>query len=577
MATAFASPAFFDAASVGTAAGRGEAHRLLQRRAELLQQRTLHDHLWQDQIELMLPGAADITHVRSPGSSRTDRLFDTTAILASQTLAANLMGSVTNQAIVWAKMAFRDALLKDNQTVSAWLDAVDHIMMAAYNASNFYQAAHTYYLNLAIFGTAAMYVGSMEHLSRAQALEVYLRFHTLSTGHYVIAENAYGRVDTLFRDLVLTPRQARQQFGEVAISAQLREQAQNPLTMDSPKRFVHCVYPRADVYPGKLGSRNMPYVERYLEVDTQHICGRGGYEEFPFLVSRWEVVGDGPWGFGPGHMALPDVRTINTLRELMLLQLQLWVQPPLTALDEQVIGNISLESLAVNIISQPDALKPLDLTGRPDLVKIEEETLRKSIRDLFFADALTGLPPVDATTMTAFEVAQRIEQMQRLMGPAFARLLSEMLDPLADRVFGLLWRAGVLPPVPREVVFAAQRNQGQLDVEYEGPLARAQRGVEVKAISESLAVAGQIVGLTQSPEVLDNIDMDLAWRVVAEANGTPRHLIRDTAQVELLRRARQEQQALLAQQAAQAQQAESLGKAAPMVQAMNEMGGMAAA
>jgi hypothetical protein len=347
--------------------------------------------------------------------------------------------------------------------------------------------------------------------------------------------------------------------------------------MDMPKRFVHAVYPRGDVQAGKLGSQNMPYVERYLELDTQHICGRGGYEEFPFLVSRWEVVGDGPWGFGPGHMALPDVRTINTLRELMLLQLQLWVQPPLTALEEAVVGNISLESLAVNVITRENALKPLDLTGRPDLVKIEEETLRQSIRGLFFADALAGLPPPDATTMTAFEVAQRIEQMQRLMGPAFTRLLSEMLDPLADRVFGILWRADVFPPVPREVVLAAQRNQGQLDVEYEGPLARAQRGSEVKAVSESLAVAGQIVGLTQNMAVLDNIDIDLAWRVVAEANGTPRHLIRDTAQVEMIRRAREEQQALLAQQAAQAQQAQNLGAAAPMVKAVNEMGAMAAA
>jgi hypothetical protein len=561
------------------AAGPGDAkaHRLLQRWSELTAQRLLHDQVWQDMVELVLPGAPDITRFRSPGQPRTDRLFDTTAILAAQTLAANLMGSVTNQAITWAKLSFRDQDLKDNQAVSDWLNSVDHVLMAAYNASNFYQAAHTFYLNLAIFGTAAMYAGSFERLGGGGTNELYLRFQTIPTGQYAMAENQRGRVDTLFRALTLTPRQARQQFGEVAISRQLRELCRDPRDMDRPKRFLHAVYPREDVQVGRLGNRNMPYAETYLEVDSRHICWEGGYEEFPFLVSRWETVGDSPYGFGPGHMALPDIRTLNTLKELMLLQLQLWVQPPLMAVDEAIVGSISLESLAVNTMTQLDALKPMDLGGRPDLVKLEEAELKKSIRDLFFADALTALPPAEASQMTAFEVAQRIEMMQRLMGPAFTRLLSEMLDPLADRVFGLLWRAGVLPPVPQAVIAAAQRNQGQLDVEYEGPLARAQRGSEVKAVSEALAVASQIVGLTQKLDILDNIDLDLAWRVVAEASGTPRHLVRDTVQVRRLREQRaqleEQMQALQAQQV----QAESLGKAAPMVKALTEASGIGAA
>jgi hypothetical protein len=557
-----------DTYSAPTGTSDSLVSRLLQRHGELLQQRTLYDHIWQDQVEFMLPGAADITRFRTPGSARTDRLFDTTAILAAQTLAANLMGSVTNQAITWAKLSFRDSQLKETQRVSDWLSTVDRIMMAAYNASNFYQAAHTYYLNLAIFGTAAMYVGAIERLDRARQYEMYLRFQTLSTGHYCIAENAEGKVDTLFRAFVLTPRQARQKFGEVAISRQLREQARAPMEMDRPKRFVHCVYPRADAQPGKGGARNMPYAEAYIEVDARHICMRGGYEEFPYLVSRWETVGEGPWGFGPGHMALPDVRTLNTLRELMLLQLELWVQPPLTVLEEAVLGAISLESLAVNVMTRENAIKPLDLTGRPDLVKLEEATLQKSIRDLFFADALQGLPPVDASKMTAFEVAQRVEMMQRLMGPAFTRLLTEMLDPLADRVFGMLWRAGVLPPVPEEVLQAAARNQGQLDVEYQGPLARAQRGVEVKAISESLAVATQIVQLTQQTAILDNIDLDLAWRLVAEANGTPRELVKDLAVVAQVRRLRQQQQAAVQAQVAAQHQAEQVRTLTPVVEAM---------
>jgi Bacteriophage head to tail connecting protein len=575
MSSAFALLPAMTAYSAGGASSP-KAASVLQRWSELLSQRTMHDYIWQDLVDMVLPGSADITHVRVPGESRTERLFETTAVQAAQTLAASLMGAITNPAIQWFRLRFREDDLSDNQEVATWLNACDEIMASAYNASNFYQAAHTFYLNLAVFGTAAMYSCSTERLGHKGSREAYLRFQTLPTGHYVIAENYLGKVDTLIRSFDLTPRQARQQFGEVALSRDLRLQAADPRHMDVPKRFLHAVYPRELTRQGGIGNKKMPYEELYLELDSRHVCWESGYEEFPFLVARWETLGTSPWGFGPGHIALPDVRTINTLRELMLLQLQLWVQPPLMQMEEAVIGSISLESLAVNVITREDALRPLDLTGRPDLVKLEEEALKKAIRESFYADALTGLPPADATTMTAYEVAQRIEQMQRLMGPAFTRLLSEMLDPLADRTFGLLWRAGVLPPVPRPVVEAARRNRGQLDVEYEGPLARAQRGVEVKAIGESLAVAGQIVGLTQKMDILDNLDLDGFWREVAKANGTPRHLIRDTAQVLRDRAERAQQQAMQQQAAMQAQQAESLGKAAPAIKAFTGMGAQAA-
>ena len=35
------------------------------------------------------------------------------------------------------------------------------------------------------------------------------------------------------------------------------------------------------------------------------------------LMSR-EKPSDAPWGFSPGHMALPDVRTLNLMKELQI-------------------------------------------------------------------------------------------------------------------------------------------------------------------------------------------------------------------------------------------------------------------
>jgi hypothetical protein len=399
---------------------------------------------------------------------------------------------------------------------------------------------------------------------------VQLQFKTLATGSYCIAENSDGRVDTLFRECWFSPRQAYQHFGE-GVSARTIERMRDAAQMDTPERYLHAVYPREDRRRDRLGNRNMPFVSCYLDCETKAIVQESGYEEFPYVVSRWETLSTAPWGFGPGHLALPDVRVLNKLTELNLEQLVLWARPPLTMLREGVIGAVSLEPYALNVVTQADALKTMDLTGRPDLVQIDKADLRQSLRDIFFIDALQGLPPPEASKMTAFEVAQRIEQMQRLMGPAFTRLLAEMLDPLADRVFGLLLRGGAFPLPPAEVIEAARQNAGQLDVVYEGPLARAQRGTDLRSIGDVVNIGGQIVGLRQDAEVLDNVDWDKAYRHASEVAGLPRALLRDARDVVILRQIRAQQAQQLQEADARREDAAAIGRVGPAMQALHQM------
>jgi hypothetical protein len=543
-------------------ASHNQAEELVRRYAALKTQRLTWEHDWQDLVRLLIPGHDDILELHDPGQSRTEQIFDGHPLRAPQILAANMMGTVTNQAIQWRRLKFRDEVLNETQAVNQWLHACDTRIMAAYGSSNFYQAAHSYYLNLGTFGTAAMYVGS-----RLGTDGTHLHFKTLPTGAYVIAENADGLVDTLFRELWLTPRQAVQMFGGEC-SPRMRELAETQDQMDTQQRFLHCVYPREDRNPARYDNQHMPYAGVYLEVEAQHICDETGFQEFPYLVSRWETLSRAPYGYGPGHLALPDVRMLNALRELHLQQLALWVQPPLKALQEGIIGNISLESRAVNVVRQMDALQPMDLTGRPDLVQIDQADLRRSIDDTFFVNALQALPPPDASNMTAYEVAQRIELMTRLMGPVFYRLLAEFLNPLEDRVFGIAWRAGALPAPPQEVLQAARTSNGQLDVDYDGPLARAQRGDDVKAIQGMVGLGTQMVQMTQSQDILDNLDWDENFRHAAEVAGIPRAYIRDMRDVVQMRQLRAQQAAALQQAQMQNESLSSMGRVAPLVEAL---------
>ena len=50
--------------------------------------------------------------------------------------------------------------------------------------------------------------------------------------------------------------------------------------------------------------------------------------------------------------------------------------------------------------------------------------------------------------MTATEVQVRYELMQRLLGPTLGRFQSEFLNPLIERVFGIMFRANAFLPAP---------------------------------------------------------------------------------------------------------------------------------
>jgi hypothetical protein len=163
--------------------------------------------------------------------------------------------------------------------------------------------------------------------------------------------------------------------------------------------------------------------------------------------------------------------------------------------------------------------------------------------------------------MTATEVQVRYELMQRLLGPTLGRFQSEFLNPLIERTFGIMLRAGALLPEPDVI-------QGQkIDVEYVGPLARSQRMEESVAIDRLYELAMNVVQV--DPSIMDNINHDEAIRLRGDLLGVPKIILRARDEVEELRE--QRQQAQQAQQQAEQQQ-QAAQAALTQGQAMSELG-----
>ena len=129
--------------------------------------------------------------------------------------------------------------------------------------------------------------------------------------------------------------------------------------------------------------------------------------------------------------------------------------------------------------------------------------------------------------MTATQVLQLVQEMQRLLGPMLGRQQAELLEPMIERVFGILLRAGMLPPVPEALAGVPLR------VDHVSPIARAQKAGDAQAVLRTLEAAEALAAL--DPAVTDLIDPDEGLRLIAEANGLPAKALRPAADVAALR------------------------------------------
>jgi hypothetical protein len=522
---------------------RASAKEILQQHAMMRSDFTQWEGMLQDLQDYFVPNKTPIlARLRQPGAKRTQKLFDSTAGDCVQRLTAAMHGNLTPSSAKWFFLKMRDKDLNDIQEVRQWLEECGNLIRQALNQSNMNSEISELYADLIVFGTAFMLE---EVRPKVQGKFGGLRFKTYACGSYFIAEDADGYVDTVFREFTMTARQILQKWGEeVKEKSERVRQALDTGKGQMRFNMLHAIYPR-DSYsdkPGRL-AREMPYASVYVCLDDRKILHEGGYEEFPGMAPRWSKSADEEMGRGPGWIALPDVKTLNRAKELGLKSWAKEVDPPLLVRDAAVIGDVDIIPGGQTVVScVPEgralstAVAPLDLKVKNDVNKFNINELVQSIRAMLYADQLILK---ESPQMTAEEVRARMELMQRILGPTLGRLETELLSRMIERTFAIMLREKALPMPPRAVLEAFRNNQADIDVEYEGPLARAQRNIEVEAIERSITRRTALVEAGVE-DAFDNLDIDKALRLVDKIGGVPEDVMRSEEDTEGIAAARAE-------------------------------------
>ncbi len=508
------------------------AERTLRRFGQLQANRSNFESLWQQVAERALPGSAQFTTRQMPGVQQTEKMFDATAALAVRKFATILESMLTPRTQQWHKLKAADDELGKLKPVSTYLEEVNRLLFRERYAptSNFSGQVGACYLDLAAFANASMLVDETPGYG--------LRYRALPLAETYFAENHVGMVDTIYRKFEYTARQAVQRWGEKC-PPKIHEVVER--TPDQAFTFVHAIEPHdGQPIPGVL--REHRYLSTYVCESEKAVVQVGGYYTFPAPIMRDLTSPGETYGRGPGVLVLPDVKMLNEMNKTVIRAAHKAVDPPLLLSEDGALSAFDQRPGALNHgglgPNGEQLVQAMDSKARVDIGLEMMQAKQQTINEAFFITLFQIL--VDNPRMTATEVLERAQEKGMLLGPLAGRQMSEFLGPMVERELDLLARAGRLPPMPDELLEVG----GEYKIEYESPLARAQRAEEGVAIVRTLETLLPMAEM--QPEVFDNFDLDETVRALGEINGMAAKLMRDPEDVAAMREARAQ-----AQQAAQ--------------------------
>lgn len=514
------------------------ADQIVKRLQALRSLRTRHESTWRECYDYTFPIRGEEFVSSSPDAATAlrgaARMMDNTLADSAMTLAASFLSGMTPSSSVWCEMDVDGA--SDDE--KRWLSNAAETVWANIHAANYDAAGFECALDAVVAGWFVLYVDQDRERGG-------LTFEQWPLGQcHIASSKPGGRVDTIIRSFKLTAEQAAHEYGLEALSEKTRELVKNK--PDTPVEFALEIKPRRTWAVGARLARNLPFSAVVVEVAERKAVKESGYHEFPCVVPRWWLIPGSPYATGQVLTALPNARQLNQLLLNETLATDLAVAGMWIAEDDGVLNpkTIKVGPRKVIVANSVDSMKPL-LTGSDFNVSFSKgEDLRRAIRKSMM---VTYLEPRDGPAVTATQAHIEVGMLRQLLGPIYGRMQAEWLAPMVERCFGLIYRAGVLPPPPESLA-------GRLvQIRYKSPVARAQMLEDVAAVERLMLNAEQMAQV--KPEVLDLIDGDEAVRVVADGLGVPQKVVRDQRRVQMLREARAEQQAQQAK-AEQAQQAQ---------------------
>jgi hypothetical protein len=430
-----------------------------------------------------------------------DSIINETPTLAMRICASGLFSGLMSPSRPWFNL---DPTISDSSNprlmaamtdplARLWLDEVRDRVLAVLAASNWYAAGAQMFQDVAVFGTSPMIIYTDK--------EDVIRCYVPCAGEYFLACGARLSVDTFYREFTYTVAQIVEFFGLENLPAEVQKFWQEGGgSIDKEFVVAHAIEPNFDLTPKAAAGKpiqilphHFPYREFYWLRGRQANgpLSLRGFEEKPFMATRWSTTSNDPYGRGPGMDALGGARQIQTQERRKGEYIDKMVRPPM-------VGDVSLEN-------KPSSIRPGEITyvnaqdGKQqfypafevnaqgmqplteDIAKVEGRINKAFFTDVFLMiSQMEGVQP-----RNEMELAQRIGEKITQLGPVI-ELFEQEVAPGISRVVNIMQRRDLLPPPPPSL------QNVPVSITYTSMMKMAQRAGETASMERTFATLGSL-------------------------------------------------------------------------------------
>ena len=458
-----------------------------------------------------------------PGQNKYSKTLDSTAIQSLQKFANRIQSGLFPPQQAWCRLTPGEQIPEERQTeVQQILDRYSEQMFSVMRQSRFDMAMGEFLMELAI-GTAVLLIQPGDEVEP-------IRYTAIPTFTISFDEGPRGSVEKIYRKLKRPFEVLDQEFPDINIPQEMVKRYEN-----DPTELVDLI---EATYYDKLSGK-VHY--QIINESAEHELVYRELNSFPWVVSRYMKTAGERYGRGPVLTALPDIRSLNKVKELGLKNASLSIGGVFTATDDGVLNPNTVRIVPGAIIPvarnggpQGESLRPLPRSGDANLSQFTANDLISSIKTIMLDESL---PPDNMSARSATEVQERMKQLSQNLGSAFGRLISETMYPIVRRTLELMNDLGMIE-LPLKV------NGLQVKISPTAPLAMAQNMEKVNEVLNFMQIAQ---GLGPQGQLF--INQDRAIDFIAENLGVPAS-IRTTPE---------EREALIQQAQAMAEMAQQQG------------------
>lgn len=478
---------------------------ILDRYDEARSRRSKYNSTMQEAGQYVWPNAQDMVRNmnQTEGQLRTVDLYDSTAVMAAYRMTSGIFTYLMPVGARWFEFMAQVHALNMNKDVQEWMSMATAATHKEIWRSNFQREMFVTIRSMIVFGTGVISVKRVGY-------EIVFNSHHI--GHMFFDENSRGEIDTVYRQIFYTVRQAVQEFKAENLSKSVLK-AYNAGKLNEKFEFVHVCAPNKDFDKTKIGASAKKVKSLYICIRDKAVVKEGGFDELPYLVARFAKVPGEIMGRGPAIEYLPEIKMLNRMKRTFIESSEKACNPPLIAEDDGVIGQpVTEPSGMIYIRSGAMVPTPLQTGTNVELNAELIEQQREVVREGFFYNDFQAL--AQYRNMTATEVQERVEEKIVHIAPAITALQKEIFSPLITRVLRLIIDAGIIEEPPMSLDY---------DIVYQGRLALAMSNIQTNAIEATLAKWAPYA----ESGVFSNVDFDTSFRMSWLNAGAPAEGLKD--------------------------------------------------